>query len=178
MVKWHRRGGENANTMAAVQDGAVWIQFFIDYHCLQGVRMIDFAYALEYATTVERPIWGTEMEAFQQWYARMSKQLGRQAPRRTGNELLILYRSHPDHTKGEAIELTIRYLKKRLLTIDYPHFRLREEYPVKAEQHQVKTREIESRVVTEADYQRMTQLADRIGKKKRQPWQNRFSLTD
>jgi hypothetical protein len=37
LVEWHRRGGENAHTMVAVQDGALWIQSFIDYHCPQAV---------------------------------------------------------------------------------------------------------------------------------------------
>jgi hypothetical protein len=126
LVEWHRRGGENAHTVVAVQDGALWIQSFIDYHCPQATRVIDFAHALEYVATVGRAIHGIETEAFQQWYARMAKQLGRQPPQRTVNELWLLYRQHPDHPDGEAIELAIRYLEKRLSMIDYPHFRRRQ----------------------------------------------------
>ncbi len=233
LVEWHRRGGENAHTVVAVQDGALWIQSFIDYHCPQAVRVIDFAHALEYVATVGRAIHGTETEAFQQWFARMSKQLGRQPPQRTVNELWLLYRQHPDHPEGEAIELAIRYLEKRLPMIDYPHFRRRqipigsgnvesghkvvmqqrmkqagmrwaeenlnpmltlrvalcnqtwhtswreidarvrqEKYPVKAEQKQGARQATEPRVVTEADWRRLGALADRLGRKKRQPWQN------
>ena len=87
LVEWHRRGGENAHTVVAVQDGALWIQSFIDYHCPQAVRVIDFAHAQEYVATVGRAIHGAETDAFGQWYARMSKQLGRQPPQRTVNEL-------------------------------------------------------------------------------------------
>ena len=123
LVEWHRRGGENAHTVVAVQDGALWIQSFIDYHCPQATRVIDFAHAQEYVATVGRAIHGAETDAFQQWYARMSKQLGRQPPQRTINELRLLQRQHPDHPEGEAIELAIRYLEKRLPMIDYPHFR-------------------------------------------------------
>lgn len=233
LVEWHRRGGENAHTVVAVQDGALWIQSFIDYHCPQAVRVIDFAHALEYVATVGRAIYGAETKAFQQWYARMSKQLGRQPPQCTVNELWMLYRQHPDHTEGKAIELAIRYLEKRLLMIDYPHFRRRqipigsgnvesghkvvmqqrmkqagmrwaeenlnpmlalrvalcnqtwhmswreiearvrqEKYPVKAKQNRASTQATEPRVVTEEDCQRLTALADRISRKKRQPWQN------
>ena len=129
LVEWHRRGGENAHTMVAVQDGALWIQSFIDYHCPQAVRVIDFAHALEYVATVGRTIHGAETEAFQQWYARMAKQLGRQPPQRTVNELWMLYRQHPDHPEGETIKLAIRYLEKRLRMIDYPHFR-RQQIPI------------------------------------------------
>ncbi len=114
---------KNAHTVVAVQDGALWIQSFIDYHCPQAVRVIDFAHALEYVATVGRAIHGTETAAFKQWFARMSKQLGRQPPQRTVNELWLLYRQHPNHPEGEAIELAIRYLEKRLPMIDYPHFR-------------------------------------------------------
>lgn len=126
LVEWHRRGGENAHTVVAVQDGALWIQSFIDYHCPQAVRVIDFAHALEYVATVGRAIHGAETDAFRQWYAQMAKQLGRQPPQRTLNTLRLLQRQHPDHPEGETIELAIRYLEKRQSMIDYPHFRRRQ----------------------------------------------------
>jgi hypothetical protein len=233
LVEWHRRGGENAHTLVAVQDGALWIQSFIDYHCPQAIRVIDFAHAQEYVAAVGRAIHGAETDAFQQWYARMSKQLGRQPPQRTVNELRLLQRQHPDHPEGEAIELAIRYLEKRLPMIDYPHFRRQqipigsgnvesghkvvmqqrmkqagmrwaeenlnpmlalrvalcnqtwhtswreieacvrqERYSAYAKQKQDTTEATERRVVTDADCQRMTALAERIDRKRRHPWQN------
>jgi hypothetical protein len=233
LVEWHRRGGENAHTVVAVQDGALWIQSFIDYHCPQAVRVIDFAHAQEYVATVGRAIHGAETEAFQQWYTRMSRQLGRQPPQRTVNDLQLMYRQHPHHPEGEAIELAIRYLEKRLPMIDYPRFRRQqipigsgnvesghkvvmqqrmkqagmrwaeenlnpmlalrvalcnqtwhtnwreiearvrqERYQVNAKQNPDTTQPTERRVVTEEDCQRLTVLAERIGRKKRHPWQN------
>ena len=129
LVEWHRRGGENAHTVVAVQDGALWIQSFIDYHCPQAVRVIDFAHAQEYVATVGRTIYGVETAAFHQWYVQMSKQLGHQPPQRTVNALRLLQRQHPGHPEEEAIELAIRYLEKRLPMIDYPHFR-RQQIPI------------------------------------------------
>jgi hypothetical protein len=126
LVEWHRRGGENAQTVVAVQDGALWIQSFIDYHCPQAIRVIDFAHAQEYVATVGRAIHGAETDTFQQWYGRMSKQLGQQPPQRTINELRLLLQQHPDHPETETIEMAIRYLEKRLPMIDYPHFRRRQ----------------------------------------------------
>jgi hypothetical protein len=123
LVEWHRRGGENAQRVVAVNDGAVWIQFFIDYHCPQAIRVIDFAHAQEYVATVGRAIYGAETDAFRHWFARMSHQLGHQPPQRTVNELRLLQRQQPDHPEAETIELAIRYLEKRLELIDYPHFR-------------------------------------------------------
>ncbi len=123
LVEWHRRGGENAQRVVAVQDGALWIQSFIDYHCPHAVRVIDFAHAQAYVASVGRAIHGAETDAFRQWYARMSKQLGHQPPQRTVNELQLLQRQHPDHPEAAAMELAIRYLERRLPMIDYPHFR-------------------------------------------------------
>lgn len=233
LVEWHRRGGENAHTVVAVQDGALWIQSFVDYHCPQAVRVIDFAHAQGYVAKVGRAIHGAETEAFQQWYARMSKQLGRQPPQRTVNELWLLSRQHPDHPEAEEIEMAIRYLEKRLPMIDYPHFRRRqipigsgnvesghkvvmqhrmkqagmrwaeanlnpmlalrvalcnqtwhsswreiearirrEKFPSYAKQKRVSAPTANPQVVTEADRQRLAALANRIGRKRRKPWQN------
>jgi len=126
VVEWHRRGGENAHTVVAVQDGALWIQSFVDYHCPQATRVIDFAHAQQYLATVGRAIHGEGTDTFRQWYGRMSKQLGHQPPQRTVNELRLLQRQHRDHPEAESIELAIRYLEKRLPMIDYPHFRRRQ----------------------------------------------------
>ena len=123
LLEWQRRGGDNAKKVVAVQDGAVWIQSFIDYHCPRATRVIDFAHALSYVATVGKAIYGPESVAFRQWYARQSRQLGRQPPQRTVNDLRLLQQLHPDHPEEETIELAIRYLEKRLPMIDYPHFR-------------------------------------------------------
>lgn len=129
LVEWQRRGGGNAHTVVAVQDGANWIQDVIDYHCPQATRVIDFAHALSYVATVGRAIYEPETEAFRQWYGRMSRQLGHQPPQRTVNELRLLQRQHPEHPQAEEIEVAIRYLEKRLSMIDYPHFR-RQQIPI------------------------------------------------
>lgn len=129
LAEWHRRGGDNAQTVVAVNDGALWIQSFIDYHCPKATRVIDFAHAMAYVAIVGRAIYGAETAAFRQWYGRMSRQLGTQPPQRTVNELRLLQRQHPDHPEAEAIALAIRYLERREAMIDYPHFR-RQHLPI------------------------------------------------
>lgn len=123
LVEWHRRGGENARRVVAVNDGAMWIQSFIDYHCPHAIRVLDFAHAQEHVATVGRAIYGAETDAFGQWYGRMSRQLGQQPPQRTVADLRFLLRQHPDHPETDVIEQAIYYLDKRLAMIDYPHFR-------------------------------------------------------
>lgn len=129
LVEWDRRGGDKARTVVAVQDGAIWIQSFLDYHCPRAIRVIDFAHAQAYVATVGRTIYGSDTDTFSQWYARMSRQLGHQPPQRTLAELRFLQRQHLDHPEAESIELAIRYLEKRLPMIDYPHFR-RQQIPI------------------------------------------------
>lgn len=123
LVEWHRRGGENARSVVAVNDGALWIQSFIDYHCPHALRVLDFAHAQAYVATVGRAIYGAETDTFRGWYGRMSQQLGQQPPQRTVADLQLLLRQHPDHPETEVVEQAIRYLEKRLAMIDYPHFR-------------------------------------------------------
>lgn len=123
IVEWHRRGGENAEKVVAVNDGAVWIQAFIDYHCPTATRVIDFAHAQGYIATVGKALYGAESDRFQQWYPKMSKQLGTKAPQRTLNELRFLWTQNQTHPAADEIEAAIRYLERRQTMIDYPHFR-------------------------------------------------------
>ncbi len=87
------------------------------------MRVIDFAHAQGYVPTIGQAIHGPETDAFREWYARLSKQLGCQPSQRTVNELRLLQRQHPDHSEAAAIEQAIRYLQRRLPMIDYPYFR-------------------------------------------------------
>jgi hypothetical protein len=48
LVEIHRRGIENAGQVVAVMDGAEWEQGFIDHHCSQAIRVLDFAHAAEH----------------------------------------------------------------------------------------------------------------------------------
>ncbi len=123
IVEWQRRGGENAEKVVAVNDGAVWIQGFIDYHCPTATRVIDFAHAQGYIATIGKALYGAESDRFQQWYPQMSKQLGTKAPQRTLNELRFLWTQNQAHPAADEIEAAIRYLERRQTMIDYPHFR-------------------------------------------------------
>ena len=49
---------------------------------------------------------------------------------------------------------------------------LREKYPVRTKKKKPSAQAVGSTVITEADCQRMTALADRLAKKKRHPWRD------
>lgn len=121
LYEWQRRGGENAERVVAVNDGAAWIQAFIDYHAPQAIRVIDFAHAQAYLAIIGKAIYGAETEQFRQWYARLSRQLSQKPPQRSLTELRLL--QHQTHPEAETIEQAIRYLERRETMIDYPHFR-------------------------------------------------------
>jgi len=64
LYKWQQRGGENAQRLVAVNDEARWIQSFIDYHCPNAVRVIDFAHAQSCVAAVGRAVYEADSEAF------------------------------------------------------------------------------------------------------------------
>lgn len=129
LYEWQQRGGENAQRVVAVNDGARWIQAFIDYHCPQAVRVIDFAHAQSYVATVGKAIYGAESQTFQTWFAAARQQLGKKPPQRTMADLRFLQRKHDPEGQNQELEQAIHYLASRMDMIDYPHFR-RQQIPI------------------------------------------------
>lgn len=125
----HRRGTEKAQTVVAVNDGAQWIQSFIDYHCPQAVRIIDFAHALGYVSDAGKAIWGEGSEAFKPWFTRMAHQLKHKPPQRTLADLHLLQPKAKTDEQAAALDRAIFYLQTRLAMIDYPFFQKRG-YPI------------------------------------------------
>lgn len=129
LYEWHRRGGDNAERVVAVNDGALWIQSFIDYHCPDAIRVIDFAHAKGHLATIGKTVYGAETETFREWFGKMSKQLGKQPTDRTLNDLRFLRHQHRDHPEKGVLDQAVRYLEKREKMLDYPHFR-KQEVPI------------------------------------------------
>jgi Uncharacterised protein family (UPF0236) len=129
LYEWQQRGGENARRVVAVNDGARWIQSFIDYHCPQAVRVIDFAHAQSYVATVGKAVYGEDTETFRRWFAAASKQLGQKPPQRTIADLHWLQSQHDPDGQNQEMAQAIHYLTSRLDMIDYPHFR-RQQIPI------------------------------------------------
>lgn len=129
LLEWQARGGDNAQRVVSVNDGAVWIQSFIDYHCPQAIRVLDFAHAKSYIAAIGKAIYGAESETFPVWFAKMSKQLGKEPPQRTLSDLRLLFTQHAQHPLADEMEHALRYLEKRKEMIDYPRYR-REQIPI------------------------------------------------
>lgn len=122
LYEWQQRGGEKAKQVVAVNDGALWIQNFIDYHAPKATRILDFAHAQSYLATIGKAIYGPESDAFKSWFRQTSHQLKTQPPHHLLAELSLLQARYPQHPQAAEIEQAICYLETRRSMIDYAHF--------------------------------------------------------
>ena len=66
-VETQRRGVLAAADVCGVVDGADWCQHFLDWHCPQAVRILDWAHAAEYVSAAGRSVFGAESPALTAW---------------------------------------------------------------------------------------------------------------
>lgn len=117
-----RRGVDKASILVTVNDGAEWIQSFVDYHAPKATRILDFSHALGYVAKVGKAVFGEETPAFQRWYQRMAHQFKHQPPQRTLADLQLLQNKAASEEQTDVIDQALFYLTQRLELIDYPHF--------------------------------------------------------
>lgn len=129
LAELHRRGIDNAETVIAVNDGAEWIQSFIDYHCPQAVRIIDFAHAQGYLAQAGKAIWGEATPLFEQWYKSACHRLKHKPPQRTVANLRLLQQKVKTDEQAADVDGALFYILKRKEMMDYAHFR-RAGYPI------------------------------------------------
>ena len=119
LVEVQRRGVENAKEVAAVMDGADWEQSFIDFHCPQAVRILDFAHAAQHINPIGEHLLGEHTPESQAWLKERLHLLKHEGPDTLLNEFEKLQRKHPD---AQAISSNLAYLKKRKAQLRYPLF--------------------------------------------------------
>lgn len=119
LVETHRRGVETADQVIAVNDGAVWIQGFIDYHRADAARVLDFPHAAEYISAMGTAIWGPDSVPGAEWFATQRHCLKHQGAGAVLPELRTLTTAHP-----ELPELAdkLAYLEKREAQMRYPDY--------------------------------------------------------
>jgi hypothetical protein len=124
-----RRGLDKAKTVVAVNDGAQWLQSFIDYHCPKAVRILDFAHALGRVAEAGKAVLGETNPDFKPWFERCAHQLKHEPPQRTLAELTLLQPKAKREEQAIVLHGTQAYLQHRLEMIDYPYFQ-RRGYPI------------------------------------------------
>jgi hypothetical protein len=119
LVEVQRRGLENCPQVAAVVDGADWLQSFIDYHRPDAVRILDFPHAGQRIGQVGEALFGEGSPQASQWTQERLHKLKHQGPKTILEELRLL--------KDQQAELTVlaenlTYLEKREAQMQYPTF--------------------------------------------------------
>ena len=119
LVEVHRRGLENATGVGAVMDGADWLQGFVDYHCPEAVRILDFPHAGEHISPIGAFLFGDGTPEMQQWFGEQLHQLKHAGPSGLLAELRDLQKAHPDE---KSLTGNLAYLEKREAQMHYPQF--------------------------------------------------------
>ena len=110
-----RRGVENAGRVAAVSDGAEWIQGFVDLHCPQALRILDFAHAAERVAALGEVLASGDPN----WLPTQLHRRKHAGPEPLLADLRPLVAAHPD---AAPLQEHLRYLEKRLSQLQYPTF--------------------------------------------------------
>ncbi len=119
LVETQRRGVENSQQVAAVQDGAEWLQGLVDYHCPQAVRILDFPHAGQRITEIGQTLSSSEVPSLSEWQQKWLHSLKHEGPQPILQELRQLQNCHP---QNEPLRINLAYLEKRQAQMGYPLF--------------------------------------------------------
>jgi len=106
--------------VAAVTDGAEWVQGFIDLHRPDAVRILDFPHAAQRLAPIAQAVWGAASAAATAWVAERTKQLKEQGPTELLAEIEALRLAYPE---AEGLAEHAGYLQKRAAQMQYPTYR-------------------------------------------------------
>lgn len=116
LAELHRRGTLAAPTVVAVQDGAEWIQGFLDLHVPTAVRVLDFAHAAGYLGQAAQAAFGAGTAPVSEWLATWLHELKHGDPDRVLAALEAL-------AVSDARDEALRYLRARRDQVRYATFR-------------------------------------------------------
>jgi hypothetical protein len=119
LVETHARSIEKAKIVAAVTDGAEWEQGFLDFHCPQAVRILDFPHAAGRVSQIGQAVWGEESEQTKKWLADQLHQLKHDGPSVLFSEVMGLRNQKP---ALEVLQKNQAYLEKRSDHMQYPRY--------------------------------------------------------
>ena len=119
LVETQRRGVENSQRVAAIQDGAEWLQGLVDYHCPQAVRILDFPHAGQRITEIGQTLSPPECPSVVAWQQQWLHSLKHEGPQPLLKELRRLQADQPHN---EPLRSNLAYLEKRQAHMAYPQF--------------------------------------------------------
>ena len=115
----HRRGIEGAGRVGAVVDGAVWCQSFVDLHCPEAVRMLDFAHAAEYLTVIAQTTGADGPLLSPVQLVELRHALKHDGPAAVVPQLRTLVATQPTNAE---LASSLAYLETRVAQLQYPQF--------------------------------------------------------
>jgi hypothetical protein len=126
-LETQRRGTASAGTVAAVMDGAVWLQGLVDLHRPDAVRILDFPHAAQRLSAAAEAIWGPDSARARCWAAVWRRTL------RDGDlgDVLEAIATLPTETAADpaaaqqVVAETLGYLGARWEQAQYAAFRAR-----------------------------------------------------
>jgi len=120
LLETQRRGTESAGRVAAVTDGAEWVQGFIDQQRPDAVRILDFPHAAQRLAPIAQAVWGTAAATATAWVSERTQQLKEQGPAALLREIEALLAAQPE---AEGLAEHLGYLQKRTAQMQYPVYR-------------------------------------------------------
>jgi hypothetical protein len=125
-VELHRAGIGTATTVCGVMDGADWEQTFLDVHCPNAIRILDFPHAVEYLTKAAQTTWGQTAMAADKWVQEQAHML--KHDEHGAAKVLVALAHLPTERSIDPVaarqtrETALNYLTKRLSQIQYARF--------------------------------------------------------
>ena len=118
------RGTARAETVCAVVDGADWCQKFMDWHCPQAVRILDFPHAAGYLSVAAQARWGAGTAAASAWLGKYLHELKHGTPDRVLRALRALPMARAPHpAEAQAVQThAVQYLEARRAQLEYAQF--------------------------------------------------------
>jgi hypothetical protein len=111
-----RRGIERAKHVCAIQDGAEWIQDFVQGHRHDALRILDFAHAASYFSEIADKVREGGGHLPPKWVDGILHRLKHEGPARVLRHVTCLARRYPQ------IQEQVNYLQKRRELMDYPTY--------------------------------------------------------
>lgn len=122
----HRRGVETARAVAAVQDGAPWLQGFIELHRPDAVRILDWPHAVEHLRQLLETLFGADPPRCQRLLERLRRGLWEAGPEPLLGVLAGWERAAPERRlrpDQPSLATQVAYFRERRAQLDYPAFR-------------------------------------------------------
>jgi len=112
-----RRGVERASEVCAIQDGAEWIQGFVQSHRHDALRILDFAHAATYVHQIGEAVRASGGHLPAKWEEGVLHRLKHDGPTRVLSHVNWLATRYPQ------VQGDVTYLQKRRELMDYPTYR-------------------------------------------------------